>query len=167
MENNFELKVINTMIECGEILREKGYSVKIKCWGVDAISLNVVDANTLKNILSNSFYNVFETLLREGGAFNAYDLEAFAKMFDVTTNEVTDLLNNMMVLASKLMYKKNRTKEENIDIKMLYINMESFRSNMLKFIYDALMEMAQDMSDEVIDKYSSVFVIETLEFGGR
>ena len=30
MENNFELKVINTMIECGEILREKGYSVKIK-----------------------------------------------------------------------------------------------------------------------------------------
>ena len=45
--------------------------------------------------------------------------------------------------------------------------MESFRSNMLKFIYDALMEMAQDMSDEVIDKYSSVFVVETLEFGGR
>ena len=116
---------------------------------------------------NNSFYNVFETLLREGGAFNAYELEAFAKMFDVTTNEVANLLNNMMILASKLMYKKNRTKEENIDIKMLYINMESFRSNMLKFIYDALIEMAQDMSDEVIDKYSSVFVIETLEFGGR
>ena len=167
MENNFELKVINTMIECGEILREKGYSVKIKFWGVDAISLNDVDANTLKNTLSNSFYNVFETLLREGGAFNAYELVAFAKMFDVTTNEVANLLNNMMILASKLMYKKNRTKEENIDIKMLYINMESFGSNMLKFIYDALMEMAQDMSDEVIDKYSSVFVIETLEFGGR
>ena len=132
MENNFELKVISTMIECGEILREKGYSVKIKFWGVDAISLDDVDANTLKNTLSNSFYNVFETLLREGGAFNAYELEAFAKMFDVTTNEVANLLNNMMILA-----------------------------------YDALIEMAQDMSDEVIDKYSSVFVIETLEFGGR
>ena len=167
MENRFELEVINSIMVYGEILKEKGYSVKLKFWGVDAIPLNEGDVIILKNTLSNSFYNVFETLLREGGVFNACELEAFAKVFDVDTSEVTDFLNNMMEMASRLMYKSNRTLEENISLKMLHIDMERFRINMLKFISDATSEMAHDMSDEIILKYDDVFVIESLEFGGR
>ena len=167
MENRFELEVINSIMVYGEILKEKGYSVKLKFWGVDAIPLNEGDVIILKNTLSNSFYNVFETLLRDGGSFNTYELEAFAKVFDVDTSEVTDFLNNMMEMASRLMYKSNRTPEENMSLKMLHIDMERFRINMLKFISDATSEMAHDMSDEVILKYDDVFVIESLEFGGR
>lgn len=167
MENNFELKVINVILECGEILRERGYLVKLKFWGINAIPLNDIDAITLRNTISNSFYNVFETLLREGGSFNAYELESFAKMFGLTINEIIGFLNNLMEIASRLIYKSDRTIEENIDVKMLYVNMECFRSNMLKFIYDAMVEMSQNMSDEVIEKYSGVFLIETLEFGSR
>lgn len=167
MENRFELEVINSIMVYGEILKEKGYSVKLKFWGVDAIPLNEGDVIILKNTLSKSFYNVFETLLRDGGSFNTYELEAFAKVFDVDTSEVTDFLNNMMEMASRLMYKSNRTPEENMSLKMLHIDMERFRINMLKFISDATSEMAHDMSDEVILKYDDVFVIESLEFGGR
>ena len=167
MENRFELEVINSIMVYGEILKEKGYSVKLKFWGVDAIPLNEGDVIILKNTLSNSFYNIFETLLRDGGSFNAYELEAFAKVFDVDTSEVTDFLNNMMEMASRLMYKSNRTPEENMSLKMLHVDMERFRINMLKFISDATSEMAHDMSDEVILKYDDVFVIESLEFGGR
>lgn len=167
MENRFELEVINSIMVYGEILKEKGYSVKLKFWGEDAIPLNEGDVIILKNTLSNSFYNIFETLLREGGVFNAYELEAFAKVFDVDTSEVTDFLNNMMEMASRLMYKSNRTPEENMSLKMLHIDMERFRINMLKFISDATSEMAHDMSDEIILKYDDVFVIESLEFGGR
>lgn len=167
MENRFELEVINSIMVYGEILKEKGYSVKLKFWAVDAIPLNEGDVITLKNTLSNSFYNVFETLLRDGGSFNTYELEAFAKVFDVDTSEVTEFLNNMMEMASRLMYKSNRTPEENMSLKMLHIDMERFRINMLKFISDATSEMAHDMSDEVILKYDDVFVIESLEFGGR
>ena len=167
MENRFELEVINSIMVYGEILKEKGYSVKLKFWGVDAIPLNEGDVIILKNTLSNSFYNIFETLLREGGVFNAYELGAFAKVFDVDTSEVTDFLNNMMEMASRLMYKSNRTPEENMSLKMLHVDMERFRINMLKFISDATSEMAHDMSDEVILKYDDVFVIESLEFGGR
>ena len=167
MENRFELEVINSIMIYGKMLKEKGYSVKLKFWGVDAISLNEEDVIILKNILSNSFYNVFETLLRDGGAFNAYELGAFAKIFDVDTGEVTEFLNNMMEMSSRLMYKSNRTPEENISLKMLHIDMERFRINMLKFIRDALWDMAHNMSDEVILKYDDVFVIESLEYGGR
>lgn len=167
MENRFELEVINSIMIYGKMLKEKGYSVKLKFWGVDAISLNEEDVIILKNILSNSFYNVFETLLRDGGAFNAYELGAFAKIFDVDTGEVTEFLNNMMEMSSRLMYKSNRTLEENISLKMLHIDMERFRINMLKFIRDALWDMAHNMSDEVILKYDDVFVIESLEYGGR
>ena len=167
MENRFELEVINSIMVYSEILKEKGYSVKLKFWGVDAIPLNEGDVIILKNTLSNSFYNVFETLLRDGGSFNTYELEAFAKVFDVDTSEVTDFLNNMMEMASRLMYKSNRTPEENMSLKMLHIDMERFRINMLKFISDATSEMAHDMSDEIILKYDDVFVIESLEFGGR
>lgn len=167
MENRFELEVINSIMVYSEILKEKGYSVKLKFWGVDAIPLNEGDVIILKNTLSNSFYNIFETLLRDGGSFNTYELEAFAKVFDVDTSEVTEFLNNMMEMASRLMYKSNRTPEENMSLKMLHIDMERFRINMLKFISDATSEMAHDMSDEVILKYDDVFVIESLEFGGR
>lgn len=101
------------------------------------------------------------------GFCSAYELEAFAKVFDVDTSEVTDFLNNMMEMASRLMYKSNRTPEENMSLKMLHVDMERFRINMLKFISDAIGEMAYDMSDEVILKYDDVFVIESLEYGGR
>ena len=101
------------------------------------------------------------------GFCSAYELEAFAKIFDVDTGEVTEFLNNMMEMSSRLMYKSNRTLEENISLKMLHIDMERFRINMLKFISDAIGEMAYDMSDEVILKYDDVFVIESLEYGGR
>ncbi len=168
MENIFELKIINTMMIYGKILKEKGYLVKIKFWGVDNISLNDGDVVALKNKLSNSFYNVFETLLREnGGTFNKYELEAFANIFDVTTGEVIEFLNNLMDLASRLITKSDRTMEEDIDIKMLRIDMERFRINMLRYILDALGEMARDMSDEVIEKYDGVFIIESRTFGGR
>ena len=166
MEKQFELEIINTIARYTDILKEQGYLVKLKFWGGNIVSLNG-DVMVLKNTLSNCFYNVFETLLREGGAFNYYELESLAIVFDVTTNEVIDFLNNMMDVASKVMYKKNRDMEDIINLKVLYVDMERFRINYLRFILEAMMDMVNNMSKETILKYDNIFIVESLEYGGR
>lgn len=166
MEKQFELEIINTIARYTDILKEQGYLVKLKFWGGNIVSLNG-DVMVLKNTLSNCFYNVFETLLREGGSFNYYELESLALVFDVTTNEVIDFLNNMTDIASKVMYKKNRTMEDIINLKVLYVDMERFRINYLRFILEAMMDMVNNMSKETILKYDNIFIVESLEYGGR
>ena len=166
MEKQFELEIINTIARYTDILKEQGYLVKLKFWGGNIVSLNG-DVMVLKNTLSNCFYNVFETLLREGGSFNYYELESLAIVFDVTTNEVIDFLNNMMDVASKVMYKKNRDMEDIINLKVLYVDMERFRINYLRFILEAMMDMVNNMSKETILKYDNIFIVESLEYGGR
>lgn len=170
MENSFELKVINCMMVYGTILKEKGYLVKLKFWGADAISLNDGDVVFLRNALSNNFYNIFETILREkNSAFNAFELETFSNVFDVTPSEFIEFLNSMIDVASRVMFKDNgdRTWEDTIDVKMIQVDMERFRANMLKYILDALVDMTRNMSSEVIEKYDDLFIIEVLDLGGR
>ena len=167
MESNLELKVINTIMLYGKILKEKGYLIKLKFWRINAIPLTEEDVMVLRNSLSYGFYNLFETLIRDGVAFNAYELEAFAKIFKVTTREITEFFDSMMNVASRLMYKSKRTMEEKTDVEMLRVDMEKFRVNMLRFIMESLMEMAQGIDEDIKEKYDSIFIFESLEFGGR
>lgn len=174
MNNKLELEIVNKIKFYSKVLREKGFDIKLKFWNTVPLDMSGLDITSLKDVLYSNFYNVFETLLREGGSFTGYELESIAIMFGISVNELTDFLNNFIEISSKVINKniKDRTLEENVDVKIIYIDLERFRVNILNYILQALMEMAQKLDngildEEVVQKYDNMFIIESLLFGGR
>lgn len=174
MNGNLELELINKIMFYGTVLRERGFDIKLKFWNSNPIEITGMDNLALKSSLDYAFYNVFETLLREGGAFNRFELEAFSSIFEIPTAKLTEFLNNFIEVSSKVINKsdKERTWEENLDVKMLSWDLDNYRRRMLDYLVNSLMEMTQKLydgvvDDEILQKYDSLFIIESLTFGGR
>ena len=67
---------------------------------------------------------------------------------------------------------KERTLEEKLDVKMVSLDLDNYRKRMLNYLVISLMEMTQKLHDGVVDeeilqKYDSLFIIESLTYGGR
>lgn len=174
MENNLELELINKIMLFGTILKERGFDIKLKFWNVEPIEITASDIMALKNSLHYAFYNVFEILLRDGVAFNRYDLEAFSSMFGITVEKFVEFLNGFIDISCRVMNKNNkeRTLEEKLDVKMVSLDLDNYRKRMLNYLVISLMEMTQKLHDGVVDeeilqKYDSLFIIESLTYGGR
>lgn len=172
MNENLELEAINKIMFYSTILRERGYDIKFKFWNTNPIELDGIDALDLKNQLRNSFYNLFETLLREGCAFNEYDLNSFGVLFGTTNMEFVEMLENFVQVAGRVLNKEKRSLEDEVDVKIIGVSMEQMRMNMLKYILQSLMDMTEKLhdgviADEITQKYDDIFIIETLLYGGR
>ena len=174
MDDNLELECINKIMLYGTILKDRGFDIKFKFWNTNPIDITDLDILTLKNSLYFAFYNVFEILLRDGGAFNRFELEAFSTMFAVSPERLIEFLNNFVDVSSKVMNKSNeqRSEEEKIDVKILSLDLNNYRKRMINYLLEALMEMTQKLYDGIVDeeilqKYDSLFIIESLTFGGR
>ena len=174
MENNLELELINKIMLFGTILKERGFDIKLKFWNVEPIEITASYIMALKNSLHYAFYNVFEILLRDGASFNRYDLEAFSSMFGVTVENFIEFLDNFIDVSSRVMNKKaeQRTEEDNFKVMILSWDLNNYRKRMINYLLEALLEMTQKLHDGVVDeeivqKYDSLFIIESLNFGGR
>lgn len=174
MNDNLELELINKIMMFGTILKERGFDIKLKFWNVEPIEITLLDIKSLKNSLYYAFYNVFEILLRDGVAFNRYDLEAFSSMFGITVEKFVEFLNGFIDISCRVMNKNNkeRSLEEKLDVKMVSLDLDNYRKRMLNYLVISLMEMTQKLHDGVVDeeilqKYDSLFIIESLTYGGR
>ena len=67
---------------------------------------------------------------------------------------------------------EQRTEEDNFKVMILSWDLNNYRKRMINYLLEALLEMTQKLHDGVVDeeivqKYDSLFIIESLNFGGR